>query len=448
VVFNQLGFKRSDVVEFILPMGWDSAEISESSESCEGFERILPSQIVESINCDEQKFKKVIFFAENIPAKGYKVFKIKNVPKVGLKSESFTVETHEISNKFFKVKFDDAMNIESIYDRQSGREVLKAGQKANVLQAFEDRPHNFDAWEIKMYYQEKMWEINDVESVEIIERGPVRASIKINRKFVDSSLTQFIYAYNDIPRIDFSSIVDWKETQILLKAAFPVDIHSDKASYEIQYGNVERPTHWNTSWDYARFEVCAQKWADLSEDGYGVSLMNDCKYGYDIKDSIMRLTLIKSATYPNEDADREIHEFTYSLYPHAGGWRDAGTVQMAYSLNCPMYAKVSGAHKGDLPLEFSLVNLDKDNVIIEVVKKAEDSEDIIIRLYECYNRRTDVNLTFTQDLTEACECDLLEKGIGEIDFSGRCFKFRINPYEIKTFKVKLTPGPSPLIDGR
>ena len=121
----------------------------------------------------------------------------------------------------------------------------------------------------------------------------------------------------------------------MLKVAFPVDIHSEKATYEIQYGNVERPTHWNTSWDYARFEVCGHKWADLSEDDYGVSLLNDCKYGYDIKDGVIRLSLLKSAVYPNKNADNEIHEFTYSLYPHAGGWRCGKTIQMAYSLNCP-----------------------------------------------------------------------------------------------------------------
>lgn len=133
--------------------------------------------------------------------------------------------------------------------------------------------------------------------------------------------------YNDIPRIDFNNKIDWKEKQILLKVAFPVDIHADKATYEIQFGNIERPTHWNTSWDYARFEVPAHKWADLSEGGYGVSLLNDSKYGYDIKDLVMRLTLLKSAIYPNEEADKEIHEFVYSLYPHKGDWKDGNTVK-------------------------------------------------------------------------------------------------------------------------
>jgi len=329
------------------------------------------------------------------------------------------------------------MNISSIFDKENNREVLRPGEKANVLQAFEDKPHNYDAWDINIYYQEKVWEVTNVENVEIIECGNVITTIGISRKFCDSLITQKISIYNNIPRIDFNTVIDWKETQVLLKVAFPVDIHSDKAVYEIQYGNVERPTHWNTSWDYARFEVCAHKWADLSEDDYGVSLMNDCKYGYDIKGGIMRLTLLKSAKEPNVDADREVHEFTYSLYPHTGNFRAAGTVHMAYALNCPMYAKVENKHTGSLPKEFSMVKVDKENVIIEVVKKAEYSDDIIIRLYECYNRRSLVNLTFNSKISAAWECNLMENNPQEIEHYGNSFSFVIKPFEIKTFKLEV-----------
>lgn len=282
-----------------------------------------------------------------------------------------------------------------------------------------------------------MWEVTDVDSVEVIESGDVRSTVKISRKFCDSLIVQEISIYNDVPRIDFRTVIDWKETQMLLKTAFPVDIHSDKATYEIQYGNVERLTHWNTSWDQARFEVCAHKWADLSEDDYGVSLLNDCKYGHDIKDGVMRLTLLKSAKEPNVDADREIHEFTYSLYPHLGDFKAAGTVQMAYALNCPMYTKVENQHAGSLPTEFSMAKVDKENVIIEVVKKAEDSEDIIIRLYECYNRRSAVNLTFCAIISGVWECDLMESNLHELDHGDNTFVFDIKPFEIKTFKLKV-----------
>ena len=334
------------------------------------------------------------------------------------------------------------MNISSLFDKRNSREVIKHGQRANVLQAFEDKPHNFDAWNIDIYFEEKMWEIANVESAELVESGDVKTTIRVVRKFCDSSIVQDISIYNDIPRIDFKTKIDWKETQVMLKAAFPVDIHSDKAAYEIQYGNVERPTHRNTSWDQARFEVCAHKWADLSEDGYGVSLLNDCKYGYDIKENVMRLTLLKSAKDPNVDADREIHEFTYSLYPHADGFKAAGTTRMAYSLNCPLLAVTENGHAGSLPQEYSLVKADCENVIIEVVKKAEDSEDIIIRLYEYFNRRSAVKLSLGAAIANIWECDLMENnlnGMPEVGLEHRekDFAFDIKPYEIKTFKLRL-----------
>ena len=227
------------------------------------------------------------------------------------------------------------------------------------------------------------------------------------------------------------------EKHILLKTAFPVDVHTNKATYEIQFGNVERPTHWNTSWDMAKFEVCAQKWADISEDGYGVSLLNDCKYGHDIKDGVMRLTLIKSATYPNPDADKELHEFTYSLYPHKGTWREANTVDMAYSLNCPLTCAPAMKNSGTLPCEFSFIETDCKNVVVETVKKAEDSGDIIVRMFECQNRRGKVNAVMFKDILNAAECDLLENETEKVQFDKNTFTFEIKPYEIKTFKIKL-----------
>lgn len=431
VAFNTLSYDRTDIVEFDLPEGYENIEISDYNG------KVMPSQIVCGTGKDEAGRKKVIFLAENIPAKGYKAFKISKASGNANAASPVVADKNGFSNKYFDVKLDEQLNITSIYDKVNNREVLKEGQRANVLQAFEDKPHNFDAWDINIYYQEKMWEVNDVQSVELVENGPVRTTLKVTRKFLDSTITQYMHVYSDIPRIDFANVIDWKEKQVLLKAAFPVDVHSDKATYEIQYGNVERPTHWNTSWDYARFEVCAHKWADLPEDGYGVSLLNDCKYGHDIKDGVMRLTLLKSATSPNVDADREMHEFTYSIYPHAGDWKDAGTVKMAYELNCPVYAKVEDAHKGSLPVEFSLLSVDKENVVVEVVKKAEKGDEMIVRLYECYNRRSDVTLKFFKNVSKVWECDLLENNISEVATDGNSFKFSIKPYEIKTFKISI-----------
>lgn len=455
VVFNPIGFDRNDIVEIKLPDGFENAECFDDGGA------MMPSQISENGN--------LMFYAAGVPTNGYKAFRIKKAGDASGSNRKIndTDGTHSldaavnyhcsdnveaglnldaaqlfdsyrcIENKYFKIIFDENMNIASLYDKSNCREVVKSGEKANVLQAFEDKPHNFDAWDINIYYQEKMWEVNDVQSAAIVETGSIRTAVRISRKFCDSYITQDISIYNDIPRIDFKTSIDWKETQVLLKAAFPTDIHSDRASYDIQFGNVERPTHWNTSWDQAKFEVCAHKWADLSEDGYGISLLNDCKYGHDIKDGVMRLTLIKSAKDPNESADRELHQFTYSLYPHCGGFRDAGTVAMAYALNCPLYAKYEGEHTGKLPMVFSIAGTNKENVIIEAVKKAEDSDDIIIRLYECYNRRTTVRLTFGSKILDAWECDLMENNQLRLEHNGNSLEFVIKPYEIKTIKLRV-----------
>lgn len=425
IVFNQLGCLRDDIAEVILPDGWENVEIYDG---------------IKQVDCQvyyNEGRKKAMFYAMGLPSKGFKAYIVKKT-KAGEQElmNKMVVTDKRVSNSFFDILLDECGNIVSIFDKQNNREILKPGSKANVLQAFEDKPFSFDAWDINIYYSEKMWEVNDLESVKVIENGKVRAVLRIKKKFLDSSITQDMIVYSRIPRIDFKTRIDWKEKQILLKAAFPVDIHSDKATYEIQYGNVERPTHWNTSWDYARFEVCAHKWADLSEDDYGVSLLNDCKYGYDIKDSVMRLTLLKSPIHPNENADREVHEFTYSLYPHIGDWKKAKTVNMAYNLNCPLYTCISEAHQGKLSNEFSLVSVNFGNVIIDTVKKAEDSDDIIIRMYECFNRKTNCIVTLLRSPAAVWECDFMEKNIAAVNTEFSKFELTLKPYEVKTFKVR------------
>lgn len=418
VVFNQLGFRRSDIVTVELPQGWQSAEILDGGRP---------------VTVQKAGEHSVLFYAENVPPKGYKTFTVR---EAAVPSAPEAGSPEKLENEFFSVRIGKDGTLTSLYDKKAGREILQPGTRGNVLQAFEDKPFDYDAWNIDIYYQEKMWEVDGVTGISLVENGPVRWGLKVSRRFLDSTVDQIYYLYRDIPKIDFKTEIDWKEKQVLLKAAFPVDVHAEKASYEIQYGNVERPTHWNTSWDWARFEVCAHKWADLSEGGYGVSLLNDCKYGHDIRDSVMRLTLLKSAVSPNEDADRERHEFTYSLYPHEGGWRQSETETLAYSLNCPMYAVVTDAHAGSLPESFSFVGTDAGNVVIEVVKQAEDGDDTIVRLYEYKNERTNATLSFGKKFSEAWECDLMENGTRKLSAESDRFTFEIKPYEIKTFRVK------------
>lgn len=422
VVFNTLSYDRDDIVEFELA--------DENIQICDGGGNILPYQTVDN-------GRKAVLFARGVPAKGYKALKIQTVDGThSVFRRDVHVSENSLENKFFRIELDENKNISSLYYKLNGREILQCGSRGNVIQAFEDRPMRWENWDIDIYYKDKMWEVNEVVSCKVIENGPVRGCLRIERKFCDSTIVQDMYIYNDIPRIDFKTWVDWKEKNILLKASFPVDVHSNRASYDIQYGNVERDTHTNTSWDTARFEVCAHKWADLSEDGFGVSLLNDCKYGHDIKDSVMRLTLLKSGTYPNVDADREEHNFTYSLYPHLAGWREGATIKMAYNLNVPLYSRIEEAQEGILADHLSIASVDKENVVIEVIKRAENGDGIIIRLYECHNRREEVQLTFFKDIEEVRECDLLEnKNIKHESSEGK-FKFMIKPYEIKTFLLK------------
>lgn len=421
VVFNTLSFERNDVVIFDVPDNMKDV--------------ILIDESGKEIVCQKIGENKAIFFAEGIPSLGYKAYTIKE-GKVE-KERGIEADKDIIENKFFKILLDEKGQIKSFFDKQNNRELLKEGEVLNALLAFEDKPMNFDNWDIDIYYQEKMWKVDDIQSIEVVERGPVRAALRIKRKFSDSIIIQNIYVYNDIPRIDFNTYVDWKEHQVLLKAAFPIDINTTKATYEIQYGNIERPTHNNTSWDIARFEVVGQKWVDISEGGFGVSLLNDSKYGHDIKDGVMRLTLIKSGIEPNLTTDQEEHFFTYSLYPHANDWREANTAQMAYNLNVPLYTKIEDAHRGKLPEKLSMISVDKDNVMIEVVKKAEDSEDILIRMYEFHNKRTNVKVSSFAEINKVVECNLIEKDIQSFKAEKNNFSFEIKPYEIKSFKLNL-----------
>ena len=218
----------------------------------------------------------------------------------------------------------------------------------------------------------------------------------------------------------------------MLKAHFPADIFYNEATFDIQYGNVRRATHKNTSWDIARFEVCGHKWADVSEAGYGLSLMNDCKYGYSVDENSIALTLLKSSTYPNPEADQETHRFTYAIRPHQGGWRESGTPLMAYMLNVPVLAFPGSGGKTELP---SFASVDRENVTIEAVKQQLDGEDTILRLYECYGARTDVTLTLGEEPASVRIVNLLEEDLAPANQNGNQIRFILKPYEILTLKV-------------
>jgi alpha-mannosidase len=417
VAFNSLPWERGGLaelpLEFVQDSGAGSMQVIETENG--------PSALIE---------------VPPVPSLGYAVHPLsESCPSSP--SDGITVREDCLENQYYRIDLNSIGQITSIYDKRCEREVLAKGGRGNVLQVFEDKPLAFDAWDIDIYYQEKMLEVQELIERQVEETGPLRGVLRLKWQFGDSTLTQRVTLYRGLPRIDFRTHIHWREQQALLKAAFPVDVRSTRATYEIQFGNVERPTHWNTSWDYARFESVGHKWVDLSEGDYGVSLLNDCKYGHDIKDNIIRLTLLKSAIAPDKTADKGEHVFTYSLLPHSGGWREGDTTRQAYELNYPLHLVPVGKNQeGNCPARFSLAELHKDHLILETVKKAEDGSGWIFRVYEFEQRRgKNAVLRFGREISHAVECNLVEEGEQPVLYSGNEIQFSILPYEIKTFRV-------------
>jgi alpha-mannosidase len=265
----------------------------------------------------------------------------------------------------------------------------------------------------------------------------LRAAIRIVRSFGDSRVTQVIRLAAGSRFVDFDTEVEWHETNRLLKVAFPVDVRSHRATYEIQYGHVERPTHTNTSWDVARFEVCAQKWADLSEPGYGVALLNDCKYGYDISANVIRLSLLRAPTWPDPVADRGHHRFRYRLLPHAGDLRQAGVIDTGYDLNVPLRVIATSPHPGAVGAGASMLSVDAPNVVVEAVKQCDDDAGaLIVRFYEAWGQRGPVTVRSPWNVRRATVTDLLEREVAETPAEGAFVTLDMAPFQISTLKLE------------
>ena len=378
-------------------------------------------------------FEGKTYWAEDVPAMGWKVIaREEPVSRVVATASS-------LENSCYRLTLDHTGTICSLFDKRAGRELCLPGRRLNELQVFEDFPRAWDAWELSAYYKDKMWVADRPASVEIVAES-VRKGLRIVKPYEDSVITQTIYLYDNLPRIDFETEVDWHQRHQILKAAFPLDLRASQASYEIQFGHVVRPTHSNTSWDAAKFEVCAHKWADLSENDYGVALLNDCKYGHSAEDSTLKLSLLKSATYPDPEADQGLHRFTYSLLPHMGDLQSGDVVNQAYDLNQPLMAAPAASAGKGLPERFSLVSCDRAGVILETVKQAEDGDGLILRFYEAFNRRGKVTFTLGIPFSRVSVCDLMEKPVsdGDLTVSGSQITVPIKNFEIVTLRVQLS----------
>ncbi|MFL0266926.1 alpha-mannosidase [Candidatus Clostridium radicumherbarum] len=429
IVFNQLSFLRNEYFEFVL------------TEELKG--KTLVDADGRGVLIQTLTDNKALAYVTDIPAKGYKVFYIREasvneIPnKAAVKIKRIDNKEVILENKFIKVKVDSRGELTSIFDKSAQREVIKTGEKANNLVIYEDKPHNpWEAWDTDIYYREKSWDITDIEAVEVLSTGPLKASIRIRKKYEASTIEQIINLYHESSRIDFETKVNWNEENVLLRVNFPVSINGNRAAYDIQYGNLERDTHFNSSWDMAKFEVCAHKWADLSEYGYGAALLNNCKYGYSVKDGVLSLTLLKSPKWPNPTADMGYHEFTYSFLPHEGKWQQGKVQEEAYKLNCKPYIILEESHNGILEDKLSFITVDAENVIVEVVKEEEAGKDTIVRLFESFNKRTKIKLSTSIKPKRVWEVNLEEKELKELAFNENTIEFTIKPYEIKSLKIE------------
>ncbi len=433
LVLNAQGRARTDLVELPLPAG--SSAGTTLLDLTTG--TALPTQAI--YGRDGQPA--LLALAADVPAYGYRACRwaagAGQPAGDGQSAGTVRVSERAIETPFLRMALDEHGHLTSVYDRRAGREVLAEGEAANVLQAFEDKPLAHDAWDIDIFYQDKMWEVDDLTSARVLEEGPLRGVLELRRHFRHSIVVQRFTVYAHTPRVDVVTEVDWHERHTLLKVAFPVAVHSPRATYEIQFGALERPTHWNTSWDYARFEVVGHRWADVSEGDYGVSLLNDCKYGHDVKGHTLRLTLIKSSTAPDPEADQGQHRFTYALYPHAGDWR-TGTVPEAAALNDPLLARAhdrAAATGPALPPSLGLVSCDAEHVVVDTVKAAEDGDGLIVRVYEAYDQRGPVTLRFPAAPSAVWECNLMEENERSLAVEGQGFAFAIKPFQIRSFRV-------------
>ena len=366
---------------------------------------------------------------EAIPAFGYAV--IKGVePKCGV-----TVDGRVAENAYYKIVLDDAGRITSLFDKRGSKECVKPGCLMNEYMVYEDDPLEYEAWELDEYYTVKGVTLDTPAEITPVFDGE-RAGFRIKRAYSKSTIEEIIWLHTENPRIDLEHNIDWQNKRQLLKLHFPINVHATSASYDVQFGHVSRPTHKNTGWDAAKFEVCAHKWADISEHGYGVAIINDCKYGHAADGSTISITCLKCPAAPNPEADLGKHEFVVSVLPHSGDLCNGGVIREAYNLNQPLICLPIEKQNGTNPSRFSLVGTDNEAVIIEGIKKAEDSDDIIVRLYESFGGGTTANIRVADGFSSAYITNLMERDVCEVEIKDGEITIDLHAFEIVTLRLK------------
>ncbi len=377
-----------------------------------------------------QKGNTLEFIAENVAPMGYKVYKLRE----GANEEFSPVSADKafLENCHLRAEFDENGNLTALINKKLGKNVLRS--TGNLLSVSHDKPIHESAWNLENDYKMKMWYLEKADSVELIEATAVKAVIRTVRTFNKSTITQDITLSHDAKTLIFDTTVDWHETEKVLKAEFPLDIRSRIATYEIAHGALERPTYANNSYEKAMFECCAHKWADLSQGDMGVSVINDCKYGYDIDKDTLRITLMRAPILPDFTADKGISTFRYGVYVHENRWDDADTVKEAFKENIPLKAVYSEGGKGT-EAEHSFIKVSDEKVMIDAVKMAQDNNGIILRVYETSSHSGEVTITLPCEKFRCIDCNLMETDEEERATDGSSFTFTIKPFEVKSFRI-------------
>ena len=436
LIFNPLAWERSGPVEVDVQMPNTTAN---GVSVLDAQNHVLPSTVLSSdkgINT-----YKLLVEAKNVPSMGYQVLHV--VPGEKPFTSDLKVNGLTLENATVRVTVDKTTGcITSLFDKKSNFETLASGGCGNELQAFKDTPKDYDAWNIDPGTLDvPPTKLTDADSVELVEKGPARASIRVARHWQNSKFVQEIQLSANTDVVNVVNDIDWHEDHILLKASFPLAATSDKATYEIPYGSIERPTTRRNSWDKAQFEVPALRWADLGDGQHGFSLINNTKYGYDGAGNVLRLSLLRSPTWPDPVADRGHQHFTFALYPHAGDWRQALTVRHGYEYNYPLKAMQVEAHTGTLPLEHSFMAVKPENVVLTAMKKAEDSNSLMLHMYESAGKEANVEITLPHGATAAAETNLMEQPQGApLQIEGDHLTVPIHPYEILAVRVDYPQG--------
>ncbi|MFW5955774.1 MAG: alpha-mannosidase [Halorhabdus sp.] len=370
----------------------------------------------------------LLFEATGLPSMGARTFEISE--RTAPFENRLTAREDHLENELLRITIADDGTLAAV-DKETGRALFDGA--GNQLMLYRDHPRHFDAWDVPEDLYENGETLPAPVETELVESGPLRATIRQRREFGDSEMIQDVSIRAGSKRVDVHTEIDWQEDERFLKAHFPMAADAEEATYEIQFGHLERPTHDNTTWDRARYEEPHQKWVDVSDRNAGVALLNDSKYGVHVDGSEVSLSLLRATEYPDPDADRGHHEFTYAVYPHEGDFREAGVIEAAYALNAP-----PRAFPVEDPVERSLLAIDDPGVVVEAVKRAEDREDeLIVRLYEAWGRETTATLDVDVPVESARTANLIEAYRDDLAVAADAVDLEFDAFEIKSLVLRL-----------